>query len=276
MIHTTARDIINKKKHHEKITMLTAYDYPLAKILDQAGIDIILVGDSLANVVLGLSLTTEIGMPEMIHHAKAVCRGVQNALVVGDMPFDAYQVNIKESVVNAKRFVDEAGCGAVKIEWFDHALEVIRLVVDSGIPVMGHVGLTPQTASALGGFKVQGKDAQSAKAIIDQAKAMEQAGCFSVVLECIPDRIAQYITNELSIPTLGIGAGIFCDGQVLVAHDILGLYDRFQPKFVKRYADLGMAIREAVQKYKLDVKSERFPQKEHSFTISEEEFKRLR
>jgi 3-methyl-2-oxobutanoate hydroxymethyltransferase len=276
MIHITASDIIYKKKNREKITMLTAYDYPLAKILDQAGIDIILVGDSVANVVLGLSSTTEIGMPEMIHHAKAVCRGVENALVVGDMPFEAYQVNTQEAVANAKRFIDEAGCGAVKIEWFDRALEVIRVILDSGVPVMGHVGLTPQTASALGGFKVQGKDAQSAKAIIDQAKALEQAGCFSVVLECIPDRIAQYITSELSIPTLGIGAGVFCDGQVLVAHDLLGLYDRFQPKFVKRYADLGTAIRDAVEKYKIDVKSECFPQKEHSFTISEEEFKRLR
>ncbi len=276
MAQLTPNNIIHKKKNREKITMLTAYDYPLARILDQAGIDIILVGDSLANVVLGLQSTTEVGMTQMLHHATAVSRAVQNALVVGDMPFSSYQVDAQEALDNAKKFITEAHCGAVKLEWFEGCLDVTQKIIQGHIAVMGHVGLTPQTADALGGFKVQGKDAQSARSIIEQAMALEKAGCFAIVLECIPDRIAQYITQKLSIPTIGIGAGLYCDGQVLVAHDLLGLYDRFRPKFVKQYVDLSAMISQAVKTYKVDVISERFPQKEHSFVISDEEFKRLK
>ena len=207
MIKQTYKNILSKKNIGEKITMLTAYDYPMAKIIDEVGIDIILVGDSVANVVLGLESTKDMTVDQMIYHASAVRRGVQNALIVADMPFESYQINPSDSISNAKRFIDEAGCDAVKIEWFDQCLEVVNGIIESKISVMGHIGLTPQTADRLGGFKVQGKDADSAKRLIDQAKSLEQAGCFSLVLECIPDRIAEMITRQLSIPTIGIGAG---------------------------------------------------------------------
>jgi len=275
MVRTTPQDILHKKRNKEKITMLTAYDYPMARLIDQAGVHIVLVGDSVANVVLGLDSTKEVGMKEMLHHAKAVSRGVQNALVVGDMPFESYQVDVSQAVDNARKFIEEAGCGAIKLEWFDQCLEVTEEIVKAGIAVMGHIGLTPQTAEALGGFKVQGKDAESAQKLMDQAKALQKAGCFSLVLECIPHRIAQYITENISIPTIGIGAGVHCDGQVLVIHDILGLFDRFRPKFVKQYVDLSSVIKQAIQSYKTDVIAERFPGKEHGFAINEEEFERL-
>jgi 3-methyl-2-oxobutanoate hydroxymethyltransferase len=254
---------------------LTAYDYPLARILDEAGVDIILVGDSLANVVLGLESTREVGMDAMIHHAKAVRRAVKRSLLIGDMPFAGYQTNPKEAVGNARRFVDEAGCQAVKLEWFDQCLEVTRDILQAGIPVMGHVGLTPQTADKLGGLKVQGKDADSARNMIQHAKDLEKTGCFSIVLECIPDRIAQTITQELSIPTIGIGAGPHCDGQVLVTYDLLGLSDRFHPKFVKQYAALKPVIMQAVQQYKKEVLQGEFPDEAHSFTIKKEEWEKL-
>ncbi|MDP8265604.1 MAG: 3-methyl-2-oxobutanoate hydroxymethyltransferase [Candidatus Aceula meridiana] len=276
MVRITPQDICHKKKNQEKVVALTAYDYSMARLIDQAGVHIVLVGDSVANVVLGLDSTKEVGMAEMLHHAKAVSRGVQNALVVGDMPFESYQVDVSLAVDNAKKFIEEAGCGAVKLEWFDQCLEVTQAVVKSGIAVMGHIGLTPQTAEALGGFKVQGKDAESAKKLMDQAKALEKAGCFSLVLECIPERIAQYITENISIPTIGIGAGVHCDGQVLVVHDILGLFDRFRPKFVKQYVDLSAVIKKAVHDYKIDVIAERFPGKEHGFAINEQEFELLK
>src|SRR3989338_4908347 len=195
--------IKNKKQKHEKIIMLTAYDYPLAKLVDEVGVDIILVGDSLANVVLGLESTREVGMEVMIHHAKAVRRGVKQALLVGDMPYDSYQVDSQQAVMNAKRFIEEAGCEAVKLEWFDECVTVAQKIGEAGIAVMGHVGLTPQTAENLGGFKVQGKDALSAQKIIEHARALERAGCFSIVLECIPLQIAKIITEELAIPTIG-------------------------------------------------------------------------
>jgi len=271
----TVKDILVMKKRQEKITMLTAYDFPLANLVDRAGIDIILVGDSLANVVLGLKSTPEVGMTEMIHHAKAVTRAVKRAMVIGDMPFDSYQVNSQESVKNAKRFIEEAKCDAVKLEWFDDCINVTKDIIKSGIVVMGHIGLTPQTADKLGGFKVQGKDAEAAKRLIEQAKALEAVGCFSVVLECIPDKIAQMITEELSIPTIGIGAGIMCDGQVLVAHDMLGLFERYTPKFVKKYINLSPLIQKAVEEYKNEVKTSAFPTKEYSFTIKEEELKKI-
>jgi len=270
----TVQDILSLKEKR-KITMLTAYDYPLASLMDRAGIDMILVGDSLANVVLGLDSTTKVGMTEMIHHAKAVTRAVKHALVVGDMPYESYQVNPQESVKNARRFIEEAKCDAVKLEWFDQCLEVSEQILQAGIPVMGHIGLTPQTADKLGGFKVQGKDAEHAKRLIEQAKALEKLGCFSLVLECVPDKIAERITQNLKIPTIGIGAGVNCDGQVLVTHDLLGLFERFTPKFVKKYINLAPLILKAIEEYKTEVIKGEFPAKEHSFSIKEEELKKL-
>ncbi|MCX5709624.1 MAG: 3-methyl-2-oxobutanoate hydroxymethyltransferase [Candidatus Omnitrophica bacterium] len=267
---------IRDLKGKRKITMLTAYDYPIASLVDKAGIDMILVGDSLANVVLGLDSTTKVGMPEMLHHAKAVTRAVKNALVVGDMPYDSYQVNSEESVKNARRFIDEAGCGSVKLEWFDKCLEVTEKIIKAGIPVMGHIGLTPQTADKLGGFKVQGKDAEAAQRLIDQALALEKLGCFAIVLECVPDKIAELVTGKLTIPTIGIGAGIHCDGQVLVINDMLGLFERYTPKFVKKYLNLSPLILKAIEEFKSEVTGEKFPGPEHTFSIKEEELKKLK
>ena len=270
----TVKDIIAQKSKQERITMLTAYDYPTASYLDEAGIDIILVGDSLANVVLGLESTTQVGMNEMLHHTRAVVRAVKNALVVSDMPFDSYQLGPQAAVDNARKFIEE-GCQAVKLEWFEDCPKVASAIVKAGIAVMGHVGLTPQTAQKIGGMKVQGKDAASAKAIIENAKLMQDSGCFSVVLECIPQEVAQVITKQLKIPTIGIGAGPYCDGQVLVVHDVLGLLSRYQPKFSKKYADLGPQILQAVKQYKMEVTSGQFPDDAHSFHLSQDEIKKL-
>ncbi len=268
-------DIIDKKKRGEKITMLTAYDYPTAHLLDQVGIDVVLVGDSLANVVLGLDSTTEVGMVEMLHHAKAVSRAVKNALVVGDMPFEAYQVDSHKAVANAKLFIDEANCGAVKLEWFNDCAAVASAIVKAGVPLVGHVGLTPQTAAAKGGMKVQGKDAASARKIIADAKTLEESGCFCLVLECIPQELAGIITAELKIPTIGIGAGPYCDGQVLVTHDLLGLFDRYQPKFTKKYLDLAPLMVKAFSEYKHDVERGKFPDETHSFHMPANELEKL-
>jgi len=270
----TIEQIIAQKSQKERITMLTAYDYPIASFLDEAGIDIILVGDSLANVVLGLESTTEVGMKEMLHHTRAVVRAVKNAMVVGDMPFDSYQLNPRAAVDNARQFIEE-GCQAVKLEWFEDCPKVASAIVKAGIAVMGHVGLTPQTAQKQGGMKVQGKDAASAKIITSQAKLMQDVGCFSVVLECIPQEVAQVITRQLKIPTIGIGAGPHCDGQVLVIHDLLGLFSRYQPKFSKKYADLGPQILQAVRQYKMEVTSGQFPDDAHSFHLPQDEIKKL-
>lgn len=270
----TIQDIL-ALKNKRKITMLTAYDYPLASLIDRAGIDMILVGDSVANVVLGLDSTTKVGMAEMLHHAKAVTRAVQRALVIGDMPYASYQVNPLDAVKNAKRFIDEAGCDCIKLEWFAQCLEVTEKIIRAGIAVMGHIGLTPQTADRLGGFKVQGKDAETAQKLIEQASALEALGCFSIVLECVPDKIAKLITQKLTIPTIGIGAGIHCDGQVLVTYDMLGLFERFTPKFVKNYINLSPLILKAVEEYKNEVLQEKFPAQKHSFTIKEEELDKL-
>ena len=259
-----------------RLTMLTAYDYPLASLIDQVGIDMILVGDSLANVVLGLDSTTEVGMSEMLHHAKAVTRGVKRAFVIGDMPYESYQVNPQESAVNARRFIKEAACDAVKLEWFDSCLEATRAIIESGIPTMGHIGLTPQTAAKSGGFKVRGKDAEAASRLIEEAVALQEAGCFSIVLECVPDKISEIITGKLKIPVIGIGAGVGCDGQVLVTHDLLGLYPRHTPKFVKKYTDLSARIQEALAKYKQEVESGIFPDAAHSFTIKQEELSKIK
>ncbi len=271
----SVEDILNKKKNGQKITVLTAYDYPLASIIDKAGIDIILVGDSLANVVLGLEFTREIGMEEMLHHSKAVNRGVQRAMLIGDMPYGSYHHGPAKAVKNARRFLDEAGCNAVKIEWFPKCLSVAKAIVEAGIPLMGHVGLTPQAIKRLEDFKVQGKEAAAARKIIQNAKNLEAAGCFSIVLECIPDRIAEIITQELGIPTIGIGAGGNCDGQVLVSYDLLGLFDRHHPRFVKEYIDLKYMIFKAVTRYREDVLEGKFPAREHAFSIKEEEYRKL-
>lgn len=274
---------IRNSKGKRKLTMLTAYDYPLASLIDRAGIDMILVGDSVANVVLGLESTTQVGMAEMLHHAKAVSRAVKNALVIGDMPYESYQalpdgrqVSPNESVKNAQRFIDEAKCDAVKLEWFGKCLEVTKEIIKAGISVMGHIGLTPQTADKIGGFRVQGKDAEAAQRLIKQALDLEKLGCFSIVLECVPDKIAEIITKKLKIPTIGIGAGASCDGQVLVSHDMLGLFERFTPKFVKKYINLSEQILNAVKTYKQEVVSGAFPAKEHTFSIKEEELEKLK
>jgi len=235
----------------------------------------ILVGDSVANVVLGLDSTTKVGMCEMIHHAKAVTRAVKHALVIGDMPYDSYQVNLSESVKNAERFIKEADCDVVKLEWFDKCLEVTQQIIKAGINVMGHIGLTPQTAEKIGGFKVQGKDAEAARRLIGQASNLERLGCFGIVLECVPDKIARIITEKLTIPTIGIGAGLDCDGQVLVTHDLLGLFERFTPKFVKKYVNLSDNILKAITDYKQEVENARFPAKEHTFSIKQDELNKL-
>ncbi len=279
----SVKDILEKKSRREKITMLTAYDFPLAALVDQAGIDIVLVGDSLANVVLGLESTRQVGMEEMIHHAKAANRAVQKAMLVGDMPYSAYQERPRDAVKNAQRFVEEAGCGAVKLEWFNECLTVAEQITHAGIPVMGHVGLTPQTADLpagrqdkLGGFRAQGKDAESARDLIQHARELEKKGCFSIVLECIPDKIAELITRELSIPTIGIGAGVHCDGQVLVTHDVLGLSDRLHLKFAKQYIQLSPLIAQALRRFRDEVVSGQFPDDQHSFHIAAEEFEKLK
>jgi len=271
----TVSQIVEMKKKGKKITMLTAYDFPLASFIDQAEIDMVLVGDSVANVVLGLKSTTEVGMTEMIHHAKAVRRGIKYALLVGDMPYESYQLNPNESVKNAKRFIQEAGCDAVKLEWFEKCPEVTKAIVRADIPVMGHIGLTPQTADQLGGFKVQGKDADAAKNLIAQAELLEKLGCFSIVLECVPDLVAERISQKIKIPTIGIGAGVHCDGQVLVTHDLLGLFERFKPKFVKQYINLAPMIIEALKKYRQEVINGEFPSKEFTFSIKKEELDKI-
>ena len=269
-------DLNSKKREGKKITMLTAYDYPLASLVDEAGIDIILVGDSVGMVVLGYDSTVPVTMDEMIHHSKAVRRGAKYAFLIGDMPFMSYQVNTEEAIRNAGRFMKEAGCDAVKLEGGTDVLEIAQAIIKAGIPVMGHLGLTPQTISKLGGFKVQGKDATVAQGIIDDALKLEEVGCFSVLMECVPDRVAQLVTKKLKVPTIGIGAGPYCDGQVLVTHDLLGLFDRFIPKFVKQYVNLSAQILEGLKAYKEEVETSQFPAKEHSFTMKEEEARKLK
>jgi 3-methyl-2-oxobutanoate hydroxymethyltransferase len=255
--------------------MLTAYDYPTAVIVDKAGIDAILVGDSLAMVVLGLPNTVSVTMDEMLHHCRAVARGAQYALLVGDMPFMSYQADVKEAIHNAGRFLKEGNMDVVKLEGGVKMVPVVKAIVDAGIPVMGHIGLTPQTISKLGGFKVQGKDAAAAQQLIDDALALEDAGCFSLVLEAIPDRLAKLITEKLTIPTIGIGAGPHCSGQVLVTHDMVGLFDRFTPKFAKQYVNIHNQMVEALKQYKAEVEAGVFPGPEHCFTIKDEILERL-
>jgi 3-methyl-2-oxobutanoate hydroxymethyltransferase len=258
-----------------RITMVTAYDYPTALIADKAGIDILLVGDSLGMVVLGYDNTTQVTMEEMLHHSKAVKRGAKNAILVGDMPFGSYQTGSEDAIRNAVRFLKEAGMDAVKLEGGLNQAETAKALVRSGIAVMGHIGLLPQLVSATGGFKVQGRDEQGARRLIEDARALEAAGCFAIVLEAIPDRVAKIITESVKIPTIGIGAGAACDGQVLVMHDLVGLYDRFTPRFVKKYANLYEIMEEALTHYRDEVISGEFPAAEHSFTIKDDVLERV-
>ncbi len=255
--------------------MLTAYDYPTALALDQAGIDSILVGDSLAMVVLGYENTLPVTMDEMLHHARAVARGAKSALLVGDMPFMSYQVSPEEALRNAGRFLKEAGMDAVKLEGGRERLEAVRLITGAGIPVMGHLGLTPQSIHQLGGFRAQGKTAPAAKRLLEDALLLEEAGCFSLVLESVPGRLAELISKQLAIPTIGIGAGVGCDGQVLVTHDMLGLFDRFTPRFVKQYAGLNAQMQNAFREYIADVSARAFPAREHTVEMEDEQWDAL-
>jgi 3-methyl-2-oxobutanoate hydroxymethyltransferase len=261
----TTADIKKMKVNGEKITMLTAYDYAMALILDECNIDMILVGDSLGNVVLGYDTTLPVTMEDMLHHTKAVARGVHNALIVADMPFLSYQVSKQAAVQNAGRFLQEANAQAVKLEGGRDVAETVKKITSAGIPVMAHLGLTPQSIHQLGGYKVQGKKEDAARKIIEDAKILEEAGAFSVVLECVPEGLAAEVTGCLSIPTIGIGAGVQCDGQVLVINDLLGISDRFTPKFVKKYANLNSEIKKAVKNYIGEVQNSNFPDGEHSF-----------
>jgi 3-methyl-2-oxobutanoate hydroxymethyltransferase len=264
------------KKEGKKITMLTAYDYPMALLEDRAGIDIILVGDSLGMTVLGYMNTLPVTMDEMIHHTKAVTRGAKYALIIGDMPFMSYNTSERDAVLNAGRFMKEGGADAVKLEGGIGVKDIVKALVKAGIPVMGHIGLTPQTISMLGGFKVQGKDAQAAQKIIDDALQLEDAGAFSVLLEAIPAPIAKRITERLNVPTIGIGAGVHCDGQVLVVHDMLGLFDRFTPKFAKQYVNLSELMFKAFESYREEVSKGTFPTDQHSFHIDEKELSKVK
>lgn len=256
---------IKALKGKEKIVCLTAYDYSTARIVDEAGIHLILVGDSLAMTMLGYKTTLPVTMEEMLHHTAAVVRGVKDALVVADMPFMSYQVSVQQAIQNAGRFIKEAGAAAVKVEGGTFRVPVIRALVDNGIPVLGHIGLTPQSINEIGGYKVQGKESEEAKRLIGDATALEKAGAFAIVLECLPSALGADITKAVGVPTIGIGAGNNCDGQILVTHDILGLYAELTPKFAKRYADLGAGMKKAFADYKREVEEGSFPSEEHSY-----------
>jgi 3-methyl-2-oxobutanoate hydroxymethyltransferase len=258
-------DILRKKEEGRKITMLTAYDYPLAKVVDEAGIDIVLIGDSVGMVVQGNDNTLSVTMEEMLYHTRMVTRAVKNALVIADMPFLSNRTNLSGVIKNAGRFIKEAGAAGVKLEGGVAVADQIRALVRAEIPVMGHVGMTPQSVHRFGGYKVQGKEEQDARKIVEDAAAVEEAGAFAVVLEAIPLALARSITGRLKIPTIGIGAGPYCDGQVLVIHDLLGLFEKFVPKFAKRYADLRTAAKEAIGRYKNEVESGKFPTKDESY-----------
>src|SRR6476469_7290468 len=261
MIH----DLRSWKSEGKRWAMLTAYDFPTAQILDRAGIPVLLVGDSVGRNVLGYANELPVTMEEMLHHTRAVARGVEHAMVVGDMPFMSYQASIEDGIRNAGRLVKEGGAEAIKLEGGADYAELASRLFKIGIPVMGHIGLTPQSLHAMGGFKVQGRSAAQAKKLLDDARALEQAGCYALVLEGIPYELAQEITNSLSIPTIGIGAGVHCDGQVLVVYDLLGMNEEFRPKFVKRYDNLAVRIRTAVEQYVTEVREPQFPDEEHSF-----------
>ena len=269
MTRITIDDITGMKSRGEKIVMLTAYDYPSARLAEEAGVDILLVGDSLGMVVLGYDSTLPVTMGDMLHHTKAVVRGSQRALVVADMPFMSYQTSVEDALGNAGRFLQEAGAQAVKLEGGVHMAETVRRLVQVGIPVMGHVGLTPQSVNQLSGYKVQGKTPEAAERLLEDALALQAAGAFSIVIETIPAPLAKLISERLTVPTIGIGAGAGCDGQVQVWHDLLALYSAYVPKHVKQYAQIGEAIRAAVSSYCDEVRSGVFPTQKESFRMDE-------
>jgi len=265
----------NKKSEGRPISMLTAYDFPMAQLVDDAGIDAILVGDSLGNVVLGYESTIPVTMDDMVHHVKAVTRGVKRAMVIADMPFLSYHISTEDAVRNAGRLVQEAGAQAVKLEGGREVAGTIKAIVDAGIPVMGHLGLTPQSVHQMGGYKVQGKDEKAAQKLLSDARAVEEAGAFSLVLECVPTPLAKLITEKLGISIIGIGAGPHCDGQVLVTHDLIGLMGGFSPKFAKRYINIREDIKKAMETYRQEVEEKVFPAAEHQFGMDEEVLKKL-
>ena len=275
-IKPTIQKLKVMKSQGKKIRMVTAYDYPTAVLIEKTPIEMILVGDSLGMVVLGYESTVPVTVKDIIHHAKPVVKGAPNTHIVADMPFMSYHASVEDAIRNAGRLIKETGVDSVKLEGGMDYAPVVKAIVKAGIPVVSHIGLTPQTASSLGGFKVQGKDAQQAQELIDDAVALEEAGAFAMVIECIPAPLAQMISEKLTIPTIGIGAGPYCDGQVLVTQDLLGLFDRFTPKFVKQYAEIGKMELEALNRYAEEVSSGEFPSKEHSFTMKEKELKKLK
>ena len=276
MAKVTIHKLQKMKEIGEKISMTTAYDYPTAYFVNKAGVEIILVGDSLAMTVLGHDSTVPVTMEEMIHHIRPVVKGAPNPLIVGDMPFGSYNVSREQAITNANRLMKEGGCDVIKLEGGKEVAEIVKAIVDAGIPVMGHIGLTPQTVSKLGGFKVQGKSAEAAQALLEDAIALEKAGAWGLIIECVPEEVGKLITQKVSIPTIGIGGGRYCDGQVLVFHDMFGLFEKFLPKFVKQYANLGQEIVKGLEQFKAEVKEGKFPEDAHVFGgVKEEELKRL-
>jgi 3-methyl-2-oxobutanoate hydroxymethyltransferase len=271
----TTLELRRKKAKGEPITMLTAYDFATAQAIDRAGLDTILVGDSLGMVVLGYENTLPVTMAEMLHHCRAVARGVTSAMVIGDMPFLSYQITPEEALRNAGRFLQEAGMDAVKLEGGRERRAAVEAIVGAGIPVMGHLGLTPQSVHQLGGFRPQARQASAATRLLEDARILQEAGCFALVLESIPGRLGKLVSERLEIPTIGIGAGVGCDGQVLVTHDLLGLFDRFTPKFVRKYADLHSVMAQAFAAYKSDVEQRAFPAPEHTVDMTDEEWQTL-
>ena len=271
----TTTSIMQMKNSGHKISMLTAYDYTTARLLDEAGVNTILVGDSLGNVILGYEDTISVTVEDMIHHSAAVARGAKNALVVTDLPFMSYQTSVYDAVVNAGRLMKEGRAGAVKLEGGKEVCPQIKAIVSAGIPVVAHLGLTPQSINAFGGFKVQGKTETAAKKLIEDAKAVEEAGAFLLVLECVPAKLAKLVTESINIPTIGIGAGAGCDGQVLVIYDMLGMFSDFKPKFVKHFANAGDVIREAVKNYIAEIDDGTFPAEEHCYKIDDEVIDKL-
>ena len=271
----TTLELRRKKAKGEPITMLTAYDFATAQAIDRAGLDTILVGDSLGMVVLGYENTLPVTMAEMLHHCRAVARGVTSAMVIGDMPFLSYQITPEEALRNAGRFLQEAGMDAVKLEGGRERRAAVEAIVGAGIPVMGHLGLTPQSVHQLGGFRPQARQASAATRLLEDARILQEAGCFALVLESIPGRLGKLVSERLEIPTIGIGAGVGCDGQVLVTHDLLGLFDRFTPKFVRKYADLHSVMAQAFTAYKSDVEQRAFPAPEHTVDMTDEEWQAL-
>jgi 3-methyl-2-oxobutanoate hydroxymethyltransferase len=272
----TIPDIIKAKQEDRKLVMVTAYDYPFGLIADEAGVDMVLVGDSLGMVVLGLDSTVPVTLEMMIHHIQAVVRGCKRPVVVGDMPFMTYNTGIRDAIINAGRLMKEGGCDAIKLEGGVDFAPAVEAIVKAGIPVQGHIGLTPQTASALGGFKMQGKDATAARKIVDDARSLESAGVFSIVAEAVPAPLGRLIAETVKVPVIGIGAGGGVDGQVLVTHDMVGLFDRFVPKFVKQYATIRPTIIDAIKNYGDEVRSSAFPAAQHSFGMSDEALKALK